>query len=287
MEKILSGKPVAKSILQDIESQLLNLHITPTLALVIAGNDPASAYYVKNIMHQGSKLGFQIIMTELPETVTEKDFVDYLIELNNNSRVNGIMIQKPLPKHINEDVINDTINPDKDVDGINPLNLGKLFMAQDCFIPGTAAAVIELLKYYEIETKGQHIVILGRSEIVAKPLAGLLLHKAEYGNATVTICHSYTKNLDEITKTADILISAIGKPRFVKSQMIKEQAICIDVGINLFLDEEKGDIYVGDFDYNDCFDKALAITPVPGGIGSITTSILLKNLLKAAFLNNS
>ncbi|MFO7659919.1 MAG: bifunctional 5,10-methylenetetrahydrofolate dehydrogenase/5,10-methenyltetrahydrofolate cyclohydrolase [Candidatus Cloacimonadaceae bacterium] len=284
MEKMLSGKPVANSILDEVKNNLLLLKLKPTMALIIAGDDPASSFYVKNIFRQTSKLEMNVDLINLSDTITTPEFISRLSKLNDDSQVHGIMIQKPFPRQLDEVEINNTINPDKDIDGINPINMGKLFLTQDCFVPCTAAAVLELIKHYEIETQGRHIVILGRSAVVAKPLAGLLLQKSQFGNATVTICHSYTKNLEAITRAADILVTAIGKPHFVKSHMITEKTICLDVGINLIHNDEKGDIYVGDIDYEDCFDKALAITPVPGGIGSITTSILLKQLLKAAKL---
>lgn len=287
MEKILSGKPVSTSILDSIKTELSALSLVPKMALVMAGSDPASSFYVKNITKQGSKLGMEINLIELPETISNQELQEKLHELGRSADIHGIMLQKPLPGKINEQEIDNCLNPDKDIDGIHPLNLGKLFLAQDCYVPCTAAATLELIRFYKIETRGKHIVILGRSAVVAKPLAGLLLQKAEFGNATVTICHSYTKNLAEVTKSADILISAIGKPRFVTADMIKADTICLDVGINLIKDEEKGDIYVGDFDYEDCLSKSRAITPVPGGIGSITTSVLLRNLLKAAILHKN
>lgn len=284
MEKILSGKLVANTILDEIRNDLAVLKIKPFMTMILAGDDPASSFYVKNIIKQAAKLDMIVNLVNLSETVTTQEFTSRLSSLNEDNQVHGIMIQKPLPRQIDELLINNTVNPDKDIDGISPVNLGKLFLAQDCFVPCTAAATLELIRHYQIQTKGKHVVILGRSAVVAKPLAGLLLQKSQFGNATVTICHSYTENLEEITKSADILVTAIGKPRYVKAHMIKDKTICLDVGINLIQDDKKGDIYVGDIDYEDCFDKALAITPVPGGIGSITTSILLKQLLKAARL---
>lgn len=287
MEKILSGKPVANAVYEQIRTAVSNLKSKPTMALLLAGEDPASAYYVKNIVKQASKLDMQVDLINLPDNISTDEYITKLNHLNQDDQVHGIMIQKPLPKQLEGVLIDNSINPDKDLDGINPVNLGKIFLAQDCFVSCTAAAALELIRHYQIDTRGRHVVILGRSAVVAKPLAGLLLQKSESGNATVTLCHTYTQNLEELTRSADILITAIGKPRFVKSDMITEKTICLDVGINLIHDPEKGDVYVGDIDYDDCFNKAAAITPVPGGIGSITTSILLKHLLKAAILQEA
>ncbi len=281
MEKILSGKLVAQAILEQIKDILGKLSLIPTLALIRVGHDPASVFYVQNIIKQANKLGMHIELTDLPEKIQIDSFIGIIGHLNVNPKINGIMIQKPLPKKISDELINSSINPDKDIDGIHPFNLGKLFLSQAGFVPCTAQAVIELIKHYQIETRGKHVVILGRSPIVSKPLAGLLLNKTDYGNATVTICHSFTQNLVSVIKTADILVTAIGKPNYVTSDMIDRKTILIDVGINLISDIKKGEIYVGDIDYNSCFEKALAITPVPGGIGSITTSVLLRNLLEA------
>jgi methylenetetrahydrofolate dehydrogenase (NADP+)/methenyltetrahydrofolate cyclohydrolase len=192
------------------------------------------------------------------------------------------MLQKPLPKHIDEVEIVMKIAPDKDVDGFHPLNMGKLVLNQDSLLPSTPAAVLKILDFYNIKTEGKNVVILGRSAIVGKPLANLLLRKDSPGNATVTVCHSRTQHLANITSQADILVAAIGKANFVKKEMIKQEAIIIDVGVNQIEDAETGYKYLGDVDYNDCFEKAAKITPVPGGVGSVTTSMLLSNVVKAA-----
>jgi methylenetetrahydrofolate dehydrogenase (NADP+)/methenyltetrahydrofolate cyclohydrolase len=286
MEKILLGKPVALAIFEKLRSQMTG-DLKPTMALIRIGNDPASDFYVKNIIKQASHLGLMIQLQDLPVEITTEELETIISRHNTDVTINGIMIQKPLPHHISEDVINLAINPDKDIDGIHPLNLGRIFMSQEGFSPCTASAVMSLIKFYKIETQSRHVVILGRSSVVAKPLAGFLLQKNHYGNATISLCHSFTKNLSSITTSADILISAIGKPYFVKASMIKENAVCLDVGINLVSDKVKGSVYVGDIDYNSCFDKALAITPVPGGIGSVTTSVLLENLVKAALMQKT
>jgi methylenetetrahydrofolate dehydrogenase (NADP+)/methenyltetrahydrofolate cyclohydrolase len=282
MDKILAGKPVSSAILQSIISQTVRMTIKPVLAIVTFSNDPSSEYYFSNIVKTASKVGIQAYLSVMSPQVSEQELIMHISELNNDTRIDGILLQKPLPLHLNDILVSNQISIYKDVDGINSANLGKLFTGEDGFIPCTAEAVMELIKYYDIETDGKHVVILGRSNVISKPLAALLLHKGKYGNATVTVCHSHTTDLLSITSNADILISAIGKAHFIVPDFIKPGAICIDVGINMINDPEQGNIYVGDIDFNQCQTKAQAITPVPGGIGSITTSILLRNLLKAA-----
>lgn len=282
MEKILSGKPVAQSILQIVKNQTAGMPIPPVLVIVTFSNDPASDYYFASLLKTAAKAGIKAEMSLLPPDVTESELATIINDYNLDNRIDGILLQKPLPRHLNDGFISNQISPRKDMDGVNTINLGKLLTGEDGFIPCTAEAVMELIKYYEIETDGKHAVILGRSNVVSKPLAALLLRKGKFGNATVTVCHSRTLNMTSITKTADILISAIGKASYVTPDFIRPNTICIDVGINLVNDPEKGNIYVGDFDYNRCLDSVLAITPVPGGIGSITTSVLLRNLVKAA-----
>lgn len=284
LEKVLSGKPVAQAITEDTRTKLHKLKHIPTMALMRVGFDPASSYYISNIVKQGTKLGMEINLLEYPETISTNDFVAEVKKVNQDTSFDSIMIQKPLPKHIDDELVNSSIEVDKDIDGLNPENLGKLFLQQECFAPCTARAVIELIKFYNVNIQGKHAVIIGRSPVVGKPLIAYLLHKASYGNATVTVCHSQTIDISEVIKTADIVIAAIGKPNFVTPQMLKDGAICIDVGINLVNSAEKGDYYVGDLDYQACYDKAEAITPVPGGIGSVTTAILLNNLAKSALL---
>ena len=280
-EKVLSGKPVAKAIQDDVIAGISRLTLPPVMALILLGNDPASGFYVENIIRMGTKLGCEIHLLEYPENTTTAELVSHIAKFNQDNAVHGIMIQKPLPRHIDEISINNSVNPAKDIDGINPVNLGKIFLEQSCFVPNTAAAVIEMIRYYNIEINGNRVVILGRSPVVGKPLAGLLLHKTAYGNATVTVCHSQSRNLKQITAEADILIAAIGKARFVTPEMIKSGAVCLDVGINQIMSPEGKSTYVGDIDYEACLEKASALTPVPGGIGSVTTILLFKNLLKA------
>lgn len=281
MEKILNGKPVATVINAQTTASIAENDLHPVMALVRLGDDPASGYYVQNIIKQGKRLGCDVQSVVLEESLSTQELTHLIRMYNADDNINGIMIQKPLPPQIESNLIDDAIAPEKDIDGIHPLNMGKLWLEQAAFAPCTAQAVIETIRYYGIETANRHIVILGRSAVVGKPLAALLLHKAPYGNATVTICHSKTTNLKEITLAADILIAAIGRANYVTADMIAENCICLDVGINSCFDAEKGTAYVGDIDYISCFDKALAITPVPGGIGSVTTALLFSNLLKA------
>jgi methylenetetrahydrofolate dehydrogenase (NADP+)/methenyltetrahydrofolate cyclohydrolase len=287
MEKVLNGKPVTTALVANISELISTLPMPPVMALIRMGNDPASGFYVQNIIKQGTKLGCAIKLMELEQTVCTEQVLSLIAQCNENPAIHGIMVQKPLPRHIDSIAIDNAISPDKDIDGINPLSLGRLFLEQESFAPCTAEAVIETIRYYGIETCGKHIVILGRSAVVGKPLAGLLLNKSNVGNATVTVCHSKTADIASITAQADILVAAIGSPHFVTAEMIGTNCVCLDVGINAIADAEKGQIYVGDIDYKGCYDKALAITPVPGGIGSVTTAILIRNLVKAAEQQNS
>ncbi len=286
MDKRLSGKKIAKKIFAYIKEEIEQQQITPYLVILLIGNDPAAEYYVQNLEKKGLKVGIKVETMILPESIDQNSLLNKIEELNNDSEVNGIMLQKPLPAQLDESEIVMKIDPKKDVDAFHPLNMGNLVLDKEGFIPATPAAVLELLSFYEIETNGKHIVIVGRSDIVGKPMANLLLRKEKTGNATVTIWHSRTKALASHTKQADILVAAIGKPLFITSDMISENAIIIDVGVNQIEDAEKGYRYVGDVDYKGCFDKSVAITPVPGGIGTITTSVLLKNVIFAHILQN-
>ena len=281
MEKVLNGKPVAQLINRTCSSLIANYGLKPQMVLIQVGDDPASTYYVQSIINSGKKLGCFCQMKILPDNISEQELLAILNEANHNPDVNGIMLQKPLPKHINESKVNSAINPAKDLDCLHPLNLGKIMLEEEGFLPCTPAAVLFCMLYYGIETQGKHIVILGRSNVVGKPLANILLWKRNFANATVTVCHSKTNNLAEFTREADILITAIGKAEFVTPEMVKENAIILDVGINEIKLANGKSNYVGDVNYNLCYDKALAITPVPGGIGRITTSVLFLNLVDA------
>lgn len=285
MEKILYGKKVSKRILEDLKievEKLADIGVVPLLTIFLVGTDPASDYYSKNILKNGNKLGIRINLISLEKDIQENELIKQIENANVDPDVHGILLQMPLPSHLQPDKITMGINPEKDVDSLHPLNAGKLLLGKECFIPCTPAAVLELIKFYKINTDGARVVILGRSNIVGMPLANLLLQKYNYANATVTVCHSHTKDLEEITKSADILISAIGRPYFVTENMTKKDSIIIDVGINRILDKDSKQYkFIGDVDYESVFEKVKAITPVPGGIGSITTATLMSNVIKA------
>jgi methylenetetrahydrofolate dehydrogenase (NADP+)/methenyltetrahydrofolate cyclohydrolase len=291
IEKILSGKKVAKKILEDLKVEVTKLKdkgIIPLLTIFTVGKNPASDYYSQSIIKNGNKVGIQTKVITLNKDIKEGELIKQIGDANRNPDVYGILLQMPLPPYLHTNKIIMAINPEKDVDGMHPLNAGNLLLGKDGFVPCTPVAVLELIKFYNIKTDGAKVVILGRSNIVGKPLANLLLQKNKYANATVTVCHSHTKNLAEITKMADILIAAIGKPLFVTEKMVKKDCIIIDVGINQVEDEsKKGYKFVGDVAYEDVFDKVQAITPVPGGIGTITTATLLSNVVKAVKWSSS
>lgn len=282
MEKKLSGKPIAMAIKKVSKDLIAKYEIVPKMLLIQVGEDAASSYYVQNILSTAAQLGCEAELKSLPAQSSESDVLACIDRANSNTAVHGIMIQKPLPKGFNDVAVNLCVHPDKDIDALHPVNLGKIMMETDGFLPCTPAAVHYTMKYYGIDPEGKNLVILGRSNVVGKPLANMLLWKKV--NATVTVCHSRTANLAEICRGADILISAIGIAHFITADMIKENAILLDVGINAITAADGSHSYVGDMDYNACYDKALAITPVPGGIGRITTSLLYLNLVKAALL---
>jgi len=281
IEKILKAKPLTKEKYKELKTEISQLGEPLVMKVIRLGEDPASAFYVQNILNQGKKLGVDVDLITLSGNTSQHDLVKLIEDFNNDDSVAGIMLQKPLPQHINETKINSLIKATKDVDGFHPENLGKLLLEQEGLFPCTATACLTMMEYYGIETSGKNIVIIGRSAIVGKPLANMLLRKDKTGNATVTVCHSRTKNIKDITKKADILIAAIGKANFVTQDFINNDCVVIDVGINEIIDTEGKASYVGDVDYHNVLDNVLAITPVPGGIGSVTTYELFKNLLKA------
>jgi len=287
MKKRLSGKIIAKEIYAKIKEEIELNKITPKLVILLIGNDPAAEYYVQNLEKKGSKIGIDVETRILDVSIDQQSLLEKIDALNKDHEVNAIMLQKPLPSHLDESEIVMKIDPKKDVDAFHPLNMGNLVLDKEGFIPATPAAVLEILSHNKIETNGKHIVVVGRSDIVGKPLANLLLRKSDTGNATVTVCHSRTKDLAFHIKQADILIAAIGKPLFIKAYMVRDDAIVIDVGVNQIEDAEKGYIYVGDVDYDACFKKVSSITPVPGGIGTITTAMLLNNVLLAYKMQNN
>lgn len=287
MEKILKAKPVIKDKYRLLTEEISKLASPLVMKVIRLGEDPASAFYVQNIIKRGKKIGADVELITLSENTSQQDLVDLIKEFNCNDDIDGIMLQKPFPNHIDSDEINSLIDYRKDVDGFHPINLGKLILDEEGLFPCTATACLTILDYYGIETSGKNIVVIGRSPIVGKPLANMLLRKNKTGNATVTVCHSRTKDIKSITSKADILIAAIGRAKFVTSEFVNSETVVIDVGINEIIDEEGKSKYVGDVDYTDCFDKVKAITPVPGGVGSVTTYELFKNLLKTREMKKS
>jgi methylenetetrahydrofolate dehydrogenase (NADP+)/methenyltetrahydrofolate cyclohydrolase len=287
---LLSGKEVANAKLDGLKSEceqfIKDNGYAPQLAVILVGEDPASQTYVSSKKKACIKLGYAHKDYILDKNISEKELLDLVKELNNDSTVHGILVQMPLPKGFDEQKVIETITPDKDVDGFHPINVGKLVAGLDCFVSCTPNGVLSILDYYNIETAGKHAVIIGRSNIVGKPMASLLIQKGR--DATVTICNSKTENLEEITKMADILIAAIGRPLFVKADMIKKDAVLIDVGINRIKDDtrKRGYRVVGDIDFDDCQEKASAITPVPGGVGLMTIAMLMENTMKSAKMHS-
>ena len=281
MDKKLSGKPVAERIKAAIVSLTATHQLTPRMCLIQVGSDPAADYYVQSIVKNGARLNCSVDLLNLPSSCTEQELLSRIETANLDDSVHGIMIQKPLPAWIDDNRVGMMIAADKDIDCLNPTNLGRIILEADTLLPCTPFAVCCTLRHYGIAVEGRQVVIIGRSSIVGKPLANLLLWKKSFANATVTVCHSKSRNLRSITQTADVLVAALGKPEFVTGDMIKENSILIDVGINEKIDGSGKISYVGDIDYNDCIDKAMAITPVPGGIGTVTSSLLFLNLLKA------
>jgi len=273
---LIDGKKVAKEIRsaigQEVEQLKTQCGNVPGLATVLVGEDPASAVYVRNKNKICKELGFISLEHTLPEDTQEKDLLALVDELNHNDAVSGILVQLPLPKHIDSIKILEAIDPAKDVDGFHPVSVGRLMMGTPVLAPCTPSGIIEMLDRYGVEIEGRHAVILGRSNIVGKPVAMLLLHR----NATVTLCHSRTRDLPKVTRTADILIAAVGRPNMVTGDMVKEGAVVIDVGIN----RVDGKL-VGDVAFDEVEPKASLITPVPGGVGPMTIAMLMHNTLKA------
>lgn len=289
---ILDGKKVSESVRQQIAEKVAQLKQqtgkVPKLNAILVGEDPASQVYVRNKGRACEKAGMESNIDRLPAETSREELLNLIHQYNQDPSINGILVQLPLPDHIDEQIIIEAIDPMKDVDCFHPYNVGKLVTGNPVFFPATPFGIIEILKFYNISTAGKHVVVLGRSNIVGKPMANMLVQKAAYGNATVTIAHSRTANLSAITRQADILVAAIGKAEFVKADMVKEGSVIIDVGINRVEDKasEKGYKLVGDVDYNDCLNKVSAITPVPGGVGPMTITMLLQNTLTAFEVQN-
>ena len=282
---IIDGKKVADDILKELKGNISGLKDRkPTLAVILVGENPASKIYVNRKKKACQETGFNFILKELPKSTTQAKLIEDIENLNTNKEVDGILVQLPLPKQIDEFAIISSIDPHKDVDGFHPINVGKMLVGEkDTFFPCTAYGIQILLNRYGIETAGKHVLIVGRSNIVGKPLAALLMQKGPMADATVTVAHSKTKNLAEICKSADIIIAAIGRAKFVTADMVKEGACVIDVGINKIDDPtaKKGYKIVGDTDFENLVDKCSYITPVPGGVGPMTIAILLQNTLQS------
>jgi methylenetetrahydrofolate dehydrogenase (NADP+)/methenyltetrahydrofolate cyclohydrolase len=279
--KIIDGRKIAKEITESLKTKVEDFiqknRITPELAVIIVGEDPASLFYVKMIGKTCEKVSINFKEYNLSEETSQEELLKLINNLNKDKEISGIIVQVPLPKHINQDQIQEAVNPSKDVDCFNPINMGRLALGKPEFLPCTPYAVYELIKRENIEVEGKHTVIVGRSNIVGRPMALILLQKKEHANATITICHSLTKDLIYFTRQADILIAAVGKPEIIKRDMVKEGAIIIDVGTN-----EVGGKLVGDVAYDEVLGKVSVITPVPGGVGPITNVMLMQNTLKAA-----
>jgi len=286
--QIINGKKISEEIKQEVKQQAKALFnetgVIPGLAFILVGDNPASQVYVKTKGKACEELGFFSITLKLPTETTEDELIEKINNLNSDPRIHGILVQLPLPHHINEQKILQAIDPIKDVDGFHPVNVGKLVIGLETYPPCTPAGIQELLKRSGINPSGKHVVVLGRSNIVGKPIANILLQKREWANATVTVCHTGTKDISYFTKQADILIVAMGKPEFVKGDMIKPGAVVIDVGVNRVDDpgSEKGYRLVGDVHFESAYEVAGAITPVPGGVGPMTIAMLMKNTLQAA-----
>ncbi len=288
MTKIIDGKEISKIIRseQKVKVELLkkNTGITPGLAVVLVGEDPASQAYVRSKRRACKNMGILSRDYNFPPSIIELELLNLISELNADAEIHGILVQLPLPKHINENKVLLSISPDKDVDGFHPQSLGKLVIGMETFFSCTPFGIIKLLEYSDIDIEGKHVCIVGRSNIVGKPMANLLLRKDKTGNATVTICHSKTKDISFHTKQADIVIAAIGKPEFISAEMIKDDAIVIDVGINRVdnSEAERGYILVGDVDFKGVSKKTSYITPVPGGVGPMTITMLMYNTILSA-----
>ena len=288
MRNLIDGRAIAEKVYIDLRTQMAELKskgVTPGLAVVLVGDNPASRTYVRSKDKMSRELGLRSVKLELPASTTQSELLSHVDELNRDSKVHGILVQSPPPKQINEAAIVRALDPRKDVDGFHPLNVAKLAMGDPTgFVPCTPLGVQRLLIESKIDIAGAHVVVLGRSMIVGKPVALLLMQKAKGGDATVTVAHSRSKNLKEITRSADILIAAIGRAHFVKAEHVREDAVVIDVGINRVDDKsnERGYRLVGDVAFDEVAPKARAITPVPGGVGPMTIAMLMSNTVKAA-----
>ena len=281
--QIIDGKKVSAQVKEEVKQQTLELQekygLTPGLAVVIVGDDPASRVYVNNKKKACELVGFKSEEYALPAETTQEELLNLVNELNEKKDINGILVQLPLPKHLDDKAVIEAINPVKDVDAFHAVNVGKIMLGEYDFLPCTPAGVMEMLHAYDIPVSGKNCVVIGRSNIVGKPMGMLLLHE----NGTVTITHSRTVNLAEVCAQADILVAAVGKPKFVTADMVKEGAVVIDVG----MDRDENGKLCGDVDFENVKDKCSYITPVPGGVGPMTIATLMKNTIKAAKIQNN
>lgn len=286
--KTLDGKLVSQAVKDELKQKTTQLREAggkiPHLAAILIGNNGASETYVASKVKSCDEIGFRSTLIRLEEQITEAELLDQIRQLNEDTDVDGILVQLPLPKHISEQKVIDTISPDKDVDGFHPVSVGRMVQGLPSFLPATPYGILLLLEHYQIETKGKHAVIIGRSNIVGRPISILLSRNAYPGNCTVTVCHSHTPNLKEICLEGDIIVAALGRPEFLTADMVKEGAVVIDVGITRVKDETKksGFSIKGDVDFANVASKCSYITPVPGGVGPMTIAALLMNTFNSA-----
>ncbi|NLA15776.1 MAG: bifunctional methylenetetrahydrofolate dehydrogenase/methenyltetrahydrofolate cyclohydrolase FolD [Bacteroidales bacterium] len=290
--KLLDGKMAAEAIKKDIMSDVdrwsREFGRKPRLAAILVGDDPASHSYVKSKENDCRQVGMESIVYKLSATISQEGLIECVKSINEDDGVDGLIVQLPLPEHLNEQEIIETIDPDKDVDGFHPLNVGRMVMGLPSLVAATPGGIVDLLDYFHIPLQGKECVVLGRSNIVGKPLANLLSRKGYRGDCTVTLCHSRTLHLEEITRRADILVAAMGQPLFVKADMVKEGAVVVDVGISRVENKNTKSGYklVGDVDFEEVAPRCSYITPVPGGVGPMTRVSLLKNTMLAAMRRN-
>jgi methylenetetrahydrofolate dehydrogenase (NADP+)/methenyltetrahydrofolate cyclohydrolase len=285
--RLIKGAEVSRQIREEITADIAELKkkygVTPGLATILVGDDPGSKVYVGQKEKACSKLGIYSERVDLPADISEADLLELVNKFNDNAKLHGILVQLPLPKHMDAERVVYAINPDKDVDCFHPVNVGKLMIGTGVFLPCTPHGILELLKRSDLTTEGKHVVVVGRSNIVGKPMANLMLQPPPGGNATVTVCHSKTADLAAFTKIADILVVAVGRPKIITADMVKEGVVVIDVGVNRIGKTPEGKaILAGDVDFDAVQEKAEAITPVPGGVGPMTITMLMKNTLAAA-----
>ncbi|MDR9500657.1 MAG: tetrahydrofolate dehydrogenase/cyclohydrolase catalytic domain-containing protein [Desulfurivibrionaceae bacterium] len=290
--KILSGTEIAKEIRAELQVEVAELKekhgVVPGLVTILVGEDPASQSYVTAKNKTAHALGIHSEQVTLDVETSEEDLLALVDKYNKDDKINGILVQLPLPKHINEGKVLFAIDPAKDVDGFHPVNVGKMVLGEQCFLPCTPHGILEILKRSGVETSGAEVVVVGRSNIVGKPLANLMLQKREAGNATVTLCHTRTKDMDAHLKRADIIIAAVGVANMIKANQVKEGVVVIDVGVNRIGVSKSGKaILAGDVEFESVKEKAAAITPVPGGVGPMTITMLMKNTVQAARQANS